>query len=164
MGLFKRKGRLSLAKRKRKYAREIRTKVEMRNNGKPYVNKNGEVKPLSNTQLSFRSGYFTAIKDMIRQRKKSSKKKNKSSKMETYVFSAFNSDCKMFNVSVKGRNRKEALNFARRHLKKDPRYKGHTVTICNTNGNVNEFFRILEVSRNGKVIDNFPPKIGRAHV
>lgn len=77
MGLFKRKGKLSFNARKRKYAREIRTKVETKKNGQPYTNKNGEIFPLSNTQLSFRSGYFTAIKDMFRFRKQNSKIKNK---------------------------------------------------------------------------------------
>ncbi len=156
MGLFKRKGRLSFNSRKKKYAREIKTKVEMRKNGKPYCNKKGEVYPLSNTQLAYRSGYFSAIKDMLRQRKKQ-KQSNKSNGMKTYLFKAFNSNCDIFNVKVKGRNKKEALKYARKHLKKDPGYKGHDVTITGSKGNTNEYFRILNVDRNGKVTDNFPP-------
>lgn len=75
--------------------------------------------------------------------------------MKTYCFSAFNSNCDVFNVVVKGRNKNDALKFARKHLKKDPRYKGHSVTISSSKGDTDNYFRILSVDRNGKVSDNF---------
>ncbi len=125
MGLFKRKGRLSFESRKRKYAREIRTKVETKKNGKPYRDKNGKTIPLSDTQLSFRSGYFTAIRDMFRsQRKQKNQKQNvktNNPKMNTYEFEVADRFGFINIWKVKGKNREDAFERLKKEMEKSVR-------------------------------------------
>lgn len=122
MGLFKRKGRLSFESRKRKYAREIRMKVETRKNGKPYRDKNGKTIPLSDTQLSFRSGYFTAIRDMFRsQRKQKQNAKTNNPKMNTYEFEVADKFGFIHIRKVKGKNREDAAARLKKEMEKSVR-------------------------------------------
>ena len=103
----------------------------------------------------------TAYKIGLKRGKKLSSKPEKKKKMKMFSFQAFNSNCDVFNVDVKGYSRKEALDYARKHLKKDPEHKNWDVSISDAKADKDNFFRTVTVHRTGKSSDNWKPYYGK---
>ena len=107
----------------------------------------------SKEKKAFRIGLFSGL------RKKKSLKNNKSKgKNKTFLFQAFDYNCDIFNVSVKGKNRESARKYAQNVLNKDKYYKNQDVVVTKTPGNTDEYFVVLNIDKDGKVNSNFPKR------
>lgn len=96
-------------------------------------------------KIAFKIG-FTRGKESVSNNKKKIKSNN-IKKLKTYSFQAFNSNCDIFNVDVKGYSREDALNYAKKHLKNDPAHKSWDVTITNAKADKDEYFRTITINR-----------------
>lgn len=104
-------------------------------------------------KLAFKIGFTRGKESVSNNRKRL--KSNNVKKLKTYSFQAFNSNCDVFNVDVKGYSREEALKYAKKHLKKDPENKSWDVTISNAKADKNEFFRTITINRKDTIRDNW---------
>ena len=120
----------------------------------------GKVKKTKNytlaERLSFKRGLFVGLRKGKRTSSDLRKDKGKKSNepMKSYDFTAFNDNCDVFNVHIKGTSRSDALRRAKKYLKRDPERPYWGVEITNDKAD-SSFYRHITIEDNGKVSDNW---------
>lgn len=107
---------------------------------------------------SYKRGFFFGLfrKHKTKQKSKPVKKQKSKQVMKTYDFSAFNDNCDVFNVHVKGTSRSDALRRAKKLLKRDPERPFWGIEITNDKAD-SSFYRHITIENNGKIFDNWKP-------
>ena len=105
---------------------------------------------------SFKRGLYLGLFRKNKKKKykfKPVKKQKSEQTMKTYDFSAFNDNCDVFNVHVKGTSRSDALSRAKKLLKRDPELPFWGVEITNDKAD-SGFYRHITIENNGKIFDS----------